>query len=91
MRTLESASELGFPDANEATLAIAVPTTKEPRAMRLPERECEPVHEACSLACLQFNARLEERTNIEDGSHLRVSWVPIGFSDPGGARSGKSR
>ena len=59
--------------------------------MRLRECECEPGHEARRLACTQLNTRLAERTNIEDGSHLRVSWVPIGFSDPGGARIRKWR
>jgi hypothetical protein len=54
--------------------------------LRQRERECEPGHEPRRLACMQFNTRIEVRTNIEDGSHLRVSWVPIGFSDPGGAR-----
>jgi hypothetical protein len=85
------ANERGFPDADEAAVAIATPMTKKLPAIGCASLEYEHGHEVSGAAQARLNARLESRTNIEDGdSHDASPLAQIGFSDPGDARIGSA-
>jgi hypothetical protein len=70
------AHKRGFPDADVSAVAIGTPMTQEPSAMGRARLDGEPGHEVSGPAWVQSNARLESRTNIDDGdSHLRSAYL----------------